>query len=100
MSNQFAKAATDKWSDVAHSLGHAEAPLLAGALAHFECAPYAQYDGGDHVIFVGRVVRFSARDDEEPLVFFPRQVSEPEPAGWQRADVAAADPLLTRASTA
>ncbi|MFC0239479.1 flavin reductase family protein [Rhodopseudomonas telluris] len=70
LSNQFAKAATDKWSDVAHSLGHAEAPLLAGALAHFECAPYAQYDGGDHVIFVGRVVRFGARDDEEPLVFF------------------------------
>ncbi|MCD0423895.1 flavin reductase family protein [Rubrivivax sp. JA1024] len=70
LSNQFAKASTDKWSNVAHSVGHAEAPLLAGAIAHFECAPYAQYDGGDHVIFVGRVVRFSARDDEEPLVFF------------------------------
>ena len=70
LSNQFAKASTDKWADVAHSIGHAEAPLLAGALAHFECAPYAQYDGGDHVIFVGRVVRFSARDDDEPLLFF------------------------------
>ncbi|WP_322516612.1 flavin reductase family protein [Rhodopseudomonas palustris] len=70
LSNQFAKASSDKWSNVSHSIGHAEAPLLAGALAHFECAPYAQYDGGDHVIFVGRVVRFGVREDEEPLVFF------------------------------
>ncbi|WP_407180602.1 flavin reductase family protein [Bradyrhizobium sp. STM 3562] len=70
LSNQFAKALGDKWRDVAHSLGHAEAPLIEGALAHFECEPYAQHDGGDHVIFVGRVVRFSAREGESPLVFF------------------------------
>ncbi|MDR3467840.1 MAG: flavin reductase family protein [Xanthobacteraceae bacterium] len=70
LSNQFAGARGDKWRDVAHAPGHAEAPLIAGALAHFECAPYAQHDGGDHVIFIGRVVRFSARDDDEPLVFF------------------------------
>jgi len=70
LSNQFAKALGNKWRDVAHSLGHADAPLIAGALAHFECEPYAQYDGGDHVIFVGKVLRFSVREDEAPLVFF------------------------------
>ncbi len=70
LSNQFAKSLGDKWADVAHSLGHAEAPLLHGALAHFECEPYAHHNGGDHVIFIGRVVRFSARQDGEPLVFF------------------------------
>jgi flavin reductase (DIM6/NTAB) family NADH-FMN oxidoreductase RutF len=70
LSNQFAKALGNKWQDVAHSLGHAEAPLIDGALAHFECAPYAQHDGGDHVIFIGRVVRFSVHEQEEPLVFF------------------------------
>jgi flavin reductase (DIM6/NTAB) family NADH-FMN oxidoreductase RutF len=70
LSNQFAKALTDKWSDVEHTLGHAQAPLLHGALAHFECEPYAHYDGGDHVIFVGRVVRFSTRPDLDPLIFF------------------------------
>lgn len=70
LSNQFARALGDKWVAVAHSFGHAQAPLLHGALAHFECAPHAQYDGGDHVIFVGRVVRFSAQPEEEPLIFF------------------------------
>lgn len=70
LSNQFAKSLSDKWSAVEHTLGHCEAPLLANALAHFECVPYANYDGGDHVIFVGRVVRFAADTAGEPLVFF------------------------------
>ena len=73
LSNQFAKSLGDKWSRVEHSVGHAQAPLLHGALAHFECEPYAHHDGGDHVIFIGRVIRFTARDDGDPLVFFRGQ---------------------------
>lgn len=70
LSDQFARSLSDKWTAVEHRLGHAAAPLIAGALAHFECEPYAQYDGGDHVIFVGRVLRFSAYPTNEPLIFF------------------------------
>lgn len=70
LSNQFARALGDKWAAVEHTLGHAAAPLISHALAHFECVPYAHYDGGDHVIFVGRVVRFSAFPTNEPLIFF------------------------------
>lgn len=70
LSNRFAKALGDKWAAVEHTIGHMSAPLIAGALAHFECTPYAHYDGGDHVIFVGRVVRFSAFPVNEPLIFF------------------------------
>lgn len=82
LSNKFAKALGDKWADVDHTLGHLAAPLIAGALAHFECVPYAQYDGGDHVIFVGRVVRFTAHADKDPLVFFGgayRELSQSTP---------------------
>jgi flavin reductase (DIM6/NTAB) family NADH-FMN oxidoreductase RutF len=70
LSNQFARTLGDKWTAVEHTVGHMQAPLIAGALAHFECVPYAHYDGGDHVIFVGRVVRFSAHPPKEPLIFF------------------------------
>jgi flavin reductase (DIM6/NTAB) family NADH-FMN oxidoreductase RutF len=70
LSNQFAKALSDKWQSVEHSLGHAQAPLIQGALAHFECVPYAHYEGGDHIIFVGQVLRFNFHPDEEPLLFF------------------------------
>lgn len=71
ISNQFARALTNKWDQVKTTVGHAEAPLISGALAHFECEPYANYDGGDHVIFVVRVVRYTTRTGgEPPLVFF------------------------------
>lgn len=70
LSNRFAKHGTDKWSALEHGNGHAQAPLLPGTLAHFECAHYAQYDGGDHVICVGRVLSFSWDEEEKPLVFF------------------------------
>ena len=71
ISNQFARALSDKWDQVKTSVGHAEAPLIAGAMAHFECAPYANYDGGDHVIFVVRVIRHASRAEAAaPLIFF------------------------------
>jgi len=71
ISNQFARALSDKWDQVKTSVGHAEAPLISGAMAHFECAPYANHDGGDHVIFVVRVVRHASRVEAvAPLIFF------------------------------
>jgi flavin reductase (DIM6/NTAB) family NADH-FMN oxidoreductase RutF len=71
ISNQFARALTDKWNQIETSVGHAEAPLISGALAHFECAPFGDYNGGDHVIFVVRVVRHTTRDEAAaPLIFF------------------------------
>ncbi|CAH1655243.1 Flavin reductase [Hyphomicrobiales bacterium] len=71
VSRQFARSLSDKWRNVGYRLGIAGAPLLDGSLAHFECAPYAQYDGGDHVIFVGQVLRFGVHPhDAEGLVFY------------------------------
>lgn len=71
ISNRFARALSDKWGEVKRTVGHAEAPLITGALAHFECEPYADYDGGDHVIFVVRVLRHSVRSgNPAPLIFF------------------------------
>jgi flavin reductase (DIM6/NTAB) family NADH-FMN oxidoreductase RutF len=71
LSGRFARAFADKWHGVAHVPGYAGAPLLEGALAHLECRPYAQHDGGDHVIFVVEVVSFATSVSErQPLVFF------------------------------
>ena len=48
------------------------APRLDGALAWFECRPWNQYDGGDHVLLVGEVTRCEARKTE-PLLYFGGQ---------------------------
>jgi len=37
------------------------APRLAGALAYFECRPWATYAGGDHTLIVGEVHDFDYR---------------------------------------
>ncbi|WP_454742977.1 flavin reductase family protein [Cupriavidus necator] len=71
ISNRFAKANTGKWEGVDFGAqGGERHVLLPDALATFECEPYAQHDGGDHVIFIGRVVRHQARHDGRPLIFF------------------------------
>lgn len=70
LSDRFARALEDKWHAVEHRRGAHDAPLLAGAIAHFECEPYARHDGGDHEIFLARVLQFSTPDAGDPLIFF------------------------------
>jgi len=43
-------------------------PVIEGALARFDCLRHAAHDGGDHLIIVGRVIRFCQRSGA-PLVF-------------------------------
>ena len=71
ISNRFAKANSGKWEGIDFSPRNGDSHvLLPDALATFECEPYARHDGGDHVIFIGRVVRHKARQDGRPLIFF------------------------------
>lgn len=37
------------------------APRLSGTASWFECTPWAEYDGGDHTLFVGKVEQFDYR---------------------------------------
>ncbi|KUN77906.1 flavin reductase [Streptomyces bungoensis] len=56
------------------------APLIAGAAAHFECARWRAYDGGDHTIHLGRVLTLDALPGCEPLIFHHgrfRRLAEP-----------------------
>ncbi|PXY21524.1 flavin reductase family protein [Prauserella flavalba] len=45
------------------------APRLAGALATISCTPWRHYDGGDHVIYLGRVAGYEVAGGD-PLVFY------------------------------
>jgi flavin reductase (DIM6/NTAB) family NADH-FMN oxidoreductase RutF len=73
LSNRFARSSPDKWKDIYGQNGIATAvPMIPNALAWFECESYATYDGGDHVILVGKVLSLHRRThaDSSPLVFF------------------------------
>lgn len=49
--------------------GHGGAPLIEGCAARFECRHAARFDGGDHLICVGEVLRLD-QSDLPPLLFY------------------------------
>ena len=68
LSRQFSTPLPDRFAGVECADGPARCPLLSGVIAHFLCRVVQQYDGGDHVIFLGEVEEYKWFDGE-PLVF-------------------------------
>lgn len=68
LSGRFAKRGIDKFAGLETDTGHGGVPLLKGCTARFQCRTAFQYQGGDHVIFIGEVLGFD-RKEIAPLVF-------------------------------
>jgi flavin reductase (DIM6/NTAB) family NADH-FMN oxidoreductase RutF len=68
VSERFARRNSDKFADIDWREGLGGAPLLSGCCAVLECSNEAQHAGGDHLIFIGRVERFS-RQAAAPLIY-------------------------------
>jgi 4-hydroxyphenylacetate 3-hydroxylase, reductase component len=82
LSTRFAQFGGGKWTGFEPIASVTGVPLIPGALAYFECERYALHDGGDHLIFIGRVLALgrSANFVSRPLVFFSgryHQISRP-----------------------
>lgn len=69
ISNRFAARSGDRFAGVPVRQSAHGAPLIDGCCAWFECANELQHAGGDHLIFVGRVERFTQGEATSPLVF-------------------------------
>jgi len=89
LSDRFASRSNDRFADLAVRPGLAGVPLIAGCCAWFECSAEAHYPGGDHLIFVGRVERFSPGDNALPLVFHNGRYRRLESVGDPAGDAAA-----------
>jgi len=68
LSRQFSTPLRDKFEGVDCLQDVAGCPLLKGATAHFVCRNVRQFEGGDHVIFLGEVEEYEWNEGE-PLVF-------------------------------
>ncbi|WP_028007151.1 flavin reductase [Solimonas flava] len=68
LSARFARRGIDKFAGLDVDTGQGGVPLLRGCAARFECRTAFQYEGGDHLIFVGEVLAFD-RAESAPLVF-------------------------------
>ena len=69
ISNRFAKTGADRFAELETSEGLSGSPLLTHYSSCFQCNIEHQYDGGDHVILVGRVLEFVDRG-HQPLLFY------------------------------
>ena len=65
--------AKDRFDGIEFEEGATGSPILRGVRAVVECALWRAYDGGDHSILVGRVMRAKKMSDRPPLVFYDQQ---------------------------
>ena len=56
LARRFSKPHADRFAGVDYRMGWANAPLIAGCAAWFECRHHSRLRAGDHVLFVGEVV--------------------------------------------
>ena len=59
LSRRFASPGVDKFSDGVWQPGLGAVPVLDGCAAVFECECFARHDAGDHVLYIGRVLRLA-----------------------------------------
>ena len=87
MSNHFARQQEDKFAGTDWEPGLGGVPIFPNCAGRFQCESYDKLDGGDHWIFVGKVVKF---DDfgRPPLCFHQGAYSMvfSHPGSKQRAD--------------
>lgn len=78
ISSAFASQTADRFGQVQHRPGHGNAPLIDAHLVAFECETWARYEGGDHVLLLGKVVglNLNAHLPPKPLLYFRGQYRE------------------------
>lgn len=67
-SRRFASGGASKFDGVEMMTGKLGLALVPGALAYLECRVSGSYEAGDHVVYVGEVLRLSANPGR-PLVY-------------------------------
>jgi flavin reductase (DIM6/NTAB) family NADH-FMN oxidoreductase RutF len=90
LARRFARPAEDKFSGV-ELIADSDPPVLARAIASFVCEVQERVPGGDHSIFVGRVLSCAATPGRKPLLYYrsafgslrdPQADFLDEAAGW------------------
>lgn len=79
ISNRFASRGEEKFSGIDIEEGVGGVAKVRDAAAHLECRTWRVYEGGDHLIIVGEVVRYAYREAGSALVFHNGRYAVPEP---------------------
>jgi len=70
VSRQMSAPVENRFADLQWEAGEGTGlPIIAGCAAWFECRKVAQLEGGDHQIFIGKVIHCGVGDGR-PLLYF------------------------------
>lgn len=47
-------------------------PIIKGCIGYILCENYGEFDGGDHTIFIGKVIDYFKGEEKLPLIFYKR----------------------------
>lgn len=72
LSGHFARDSADEFAGIAYRTGAGGVPILDGAIATLVCRNVTQYEGHDHLIFLGQIEQYR-HSGGEPLVFHADQ---------------------------
>jgi len=75
LSSFFSKSEPGQFDQVPHTLSDNKVPVLADALARFECRTHAIHEAGDHHIIIGEICQIS-QSSGEPLLFYGGSYAE------------------------
>ena len=63
----------DRFEGLRHGSTGTGYPLIEGATGYFVCRKWRRYDGGDHILILGKVIEAKRVNDKSPLVYFKQQ---------------------------
>lgn len=73
VAKHFAQGLQDKFKDIDYELSDiTNSPLISGSVCFIECRQYKQFECGDHVIFVGEVIKTKINQDKHSLIYFDK----------------------------
>jgi flavin reductase (DIM6/NTAB) family NADH-FMN oxidoreductase RutF len=72
ISNRFATSGDDKWEGVSFDTWDGTSPIIPNSLANMECRVSEIFEGGDHIIILGKVTRI-ASGEATPLLYWRGQ---------------------------
>lgn len=68
---RFSTKGIDRFDGIEFETGWGGLPVLPGTLANFQCSPEHEYEGGDHLLLIGRVRHLEFDDtDRSALGYF------------------------------
>jgi len=70
LSMTFASKQPDKFAGISLETGASGAPIIPDCLAMFDCRTEQVLEGGDHLIFIGRVLNLEHSEAGQPLLYY------------------------------